>query len=134
MTDVSKRDLAKFGIAVGAVFAGLGAWLLLRSDGQSWAGFVFAILGTGLLLFGLAAPAALRPAHRAWMVFAHALGWVNTRILLGVLFYVLFVLGRLYLLISRKDPMKRRPVNSRKTYWEDVSTPEPEPASYEHTF
>ncbi len=134
MIDVGPRELRNFGLVVGGVFGGIALWLLLRSGGDSWPGFVFAILAAALILFGAALPEALQGPFKAWMVLAHILGWINTRLILGVLFYTMFVLGRLFLVVTRNDPMQRRPDPSRKTYWEVIKTSEPEPASYEHTF
>ena len=114
MTSVSPRELRKFGLVVGGVFGGIALWLLLRSGGDSWPGFVFAILAAALILFGAALPRALRGTFRAWMVLAHILGWINTRLILGVLFYTMFVLGRLFLVVTRTDPMQRRTTISSK--------------------
>ena len=127
------RDLRKFGLAVGGIFCGLAAWLLIRSGGASWPGFVFAMIGAPLVLFGAALPRALGPVHQVWMAFAHILGWINTRIILGVVFYTVFLFGRVFLLLRRNDPMNRKPDSSRKTYWEDLPEPE-DVSSYEHTF
>jgi hypothetical protein len=49
-------------------------------------------LGLSLILIALAfaAPKTLVPVRKAWMAFGHALGWVNSRIILSVVFYVIF--------------------------------------------
>ena len=134
MTNVSPRELRNFGLVVGGVFGGIALWLLLRSGGESWPGFVFAIIAAALILFGAAAPKALKGPFRAWMVLALILGWINTRLILGVTFYTMFVLGRLFLILTRSDPMQRRLLKGRETYWEDIKTPEPDRESYEHSF
>ena len=77
---------------------------------------------------------ALKHVYRGWMAFALVLGWINTRLILGVLFYVGFSLAHLYLLIRRQDPMSRRPDSGRSTYWNDVSHNELTPSSLEHPF
>jgi hypothetical protein len=52
-------------------------------------------------------PAALGPVYKVWMKFAEALGWVNTRIILSVVFYVIFVpLGIIMRMFN--DPMRRK--------------------------
>ena len=50
----------------------------------------------------LGRPAALRPLYTVWMRLALVLGWVNTRILLGFVFYaVLAPLGQTMRLAGR---------------------------------
>ena len=128
------KELRKFGFVVGGVFGALGAWLLYRKGWGSPTGAVFVILAAGLILFGAALPRALAPAYRAWMFLAHVLGWVNTRLILGVVFYVLFAPTRLVLLALRKDPMHRRPAPDMDTYWSEVSNKTSGRESMEHLF
>lgn len=79
------RDLRKFGITMCVAIAVLGALFLWRGKGSpAW---FFGIAGLFLVL-GLAVPVALRPVQKAWMAFAIALGWVMTRVILVVLFYL----------------------------------------------
>jgi len=84
---LDRAGLRKFGLSTGAIVAGLfGAalpWLFGRAF-PLWPWIVFAVLA----LLALAAPAALGPVYRLWMKIGNALGWVNTRILLGLLFFV----------------------------------------------
>ena len=130
----TRRDLRKFGLMVGGVFFGLGAYLLWRKSWDSGLGAVFLVAGTGMILFGLAIPGHLRPAYRAWMAFAHVLGWINTRILLGLIFYLGFTVARAGLWLARKDPMHRRPDRRVSTYWRDTSDRVVDKSSLEHPF
>jgi hypothetical protein len=79
------RDLRKFGITMGITFAVLGGLLVWRGHWQPK--YFFWIAGAFMVL-GLAVPVVLRPVQRAWMAFAIVLGWVMTRVILVVLFYV----------------------------------------------
>lgn len=60
-----------------------------------------------LVSMALITPAALGPVYNIWMRFAEALGWVNTRIILSVIFFVLFfpfgIVMRMF-----NDPMRRK--------------------------
>ena len=80
------RDERDFGRSVGGVCLALAAWSLWR--GRMRAAAVLGSIGGVLLLGGLFAPAALRLPNRLWRGFAHALGWVNSRILLSFVFFV----------------------------------------------
>lgn len=83
---ISTRELRHFGaglaVLVILLFVGLIPWL--RDAARPlWPWFVSAGLG---LAAGIA-PAALRPVYRGWYPIAMALAWINTRFLLGIVFF-----------------------------------------------
>jgi hypothetical protein len=80
-----RRDLRKFGITMAVGLGALGALFLWRGKGEP---MIFFGLAAAFLILGLVLPAALRPIQRGWMAFAIVLGWVMTRVVLVVLFYV----------------------------------------------
>ena len=61
-------------------------------------------------------PAALRPVYTTWMKIGHGIGWVNTRIILGVLFYVIVLPMGLIMRLFGKDPMARKRDESASSY------------------
>ena len=101
----TNEELRKFGLLVGGVFAVIGIWPLgFRGEPLRWWAI---ILGGILIVFGALLPQILAPIHRGWMWAGHVLGWVNTRILLGVVFYGLITpIGLLFRLIG-KDPLRQ---------------------------
>jgi hypothetical protein len=133
MHDTS-REMRKFGLVVGGVFAGIGAYVLWRAGAATLGARICGGLGGALVLAGLLCPRALLPVHRFWMALAHVLGWVNTRLILSAVFYTGFVLARAYLWLRREDPMARRPAPALATYWSDVRTRPAGRKSYEHPF
>jgi hypothetical protein len=100
------RELRNFGLVVGGLFILIGVWpMVWRGTGpRAWA----LILGGPLVLLAIAAPRLLTWPHRAWMALAHVLGWVNTRIVLGVAFFAVFTPMGLVMRLLGKDPMRRR--------------------------
>lgn len=54
--------------------------------------------------------------YRAWMKFAHLLGWVNTRIILIVVYFVTITPLALIFKLIGNDPMERR-LEDTDTYW-----------------
>lgn len=80
---------------------------------------VVAVLGCiafALLLIGTLLPALARRFHFAWMKIASALGYVNSRILLTLVFYLIFVPYNLVKRIAGRDPLNRRKAR-RSSYW-----------------
>ena len=78
------RELRKFGLLVGGVFAALGLFVLLR---HRPAGPYLLAAGAFLSILGLAAPRVLKPIYFAWMVPAMLLGFAVSAILLTLLFF-----------------------------------------------
>ena len=118
----SARELRKFGLTVGGVFLLLG--LVSWYRGHVWPPRVLWTAGVLLVVPGLVAPLVLGPVERAWMRMAAALGYVNTRIILGVLYFVVFVPFGAVMRLFR-DPLDRRLDDDRSSNW---IRREPEPA------
>lgn len=57
---------------------------------------------------GLALPQVLKPVYIGWMKLGHVLGWINTRIILGAVFLLVFVPVALLFRLTGRDPMQRR--------------------------
>jgi len=101
-----RGDLRKFGLllaAVGAVVAGV-AWYRHALPTAFWA---MGIAGC-FLVPALVWPPALRPLHAVWMLVARALGFVNSHLLLALVFYLLFTPMGLVMRLLGRDPLERR--------------------------
>ena len=83
--DVPLKQLRQFGWLMAGVFALVTLWpLVVRGDGiRMWAGILSVIFG----VLGTVFPTGLKPVYRGWMFFGEKIGWVNSRILLGLVFY-----------------------------------------------
>lgn len=58
----------------------------------------------------------LKALYKAWMKFAHALGWVNTRIILSLVYFLIFTPIALIFRLIGKDPLERR-FEAVDSYW-----------------
>ncbi len=110
----TRKELRQFGLLVGAVFTVIGLWpLVFRGEPlRLWA------IGTGGLLIacGGMLPQVLRPVHTGWMWIGHMLGWMNTRILLGIVFYALVTPIGLVRRLMGKDTMRQTFAETSSTY------------------
>jgi hypothetical protein len=112
--EVSPKELRSFAFLVGTVFVVIGLWPLVFR-GQSVR--LWALILAGLLIApGVLWPTLLRPVYRVWMAVGHALGWVNTRIILAVIFYLLFTPVAIIMRLLGKDPMRRKLEPASGTY------------------
>ncbi len=105
LTEARERnsELRNFGLLVGTAFLAIGLWPLLRqADARIWA----IILATVLILPAVVKPDWLRIPHAIWQKVGAALGWFNTRLILGILYMIAIVPIALILRISGKTPLQ----------------------------
>lgn len=111
----ASRELRRFGIvlalALVAVFAGLLPWLFGHT--RPW--WPWPVAATLVALAGVS-PRLLAPVHRGWMVVGHAFGWVNSRILLAAVFFLIIAPLGLMLRMLGKNPITRRPDADAPSY------------------
>lgn len=111
------RQLREFGLVVGGLILLLFSWLLPALHGHPPA--IWPIwLGLPLVLLGLIAPRSLRQPYRAWMALGHALGWVNGRIVLGLVYWLVLQPIALVMRLCGHDPLRRRWDAQASTYRE----------------
>ena len=95
-----------FGLSVGSVFCVLAALLFWR--GRLRTSEIVAVVGATLVLLGAVMPSLLKWPHLWWWRVARVVGDFNARVLLTVMFVVVFVpIGFLWRVIG-KDPLARR--------------------------
>jgi hypothetical protein len=126
-----RGDLRKFGITMAVGLGVLGALFLWRGKGEPMIFFGLAAL---FLVLGLAIPAVLRPVQRAWMAFAIVLGWVMTRVILVVLFFVGVTPVALIARVVGKRFLSLGFEPERASYWERREKPDRGIERYESQF
>jgi hypothetical protein len=86
-----------------------------------------------LVLLGLVFPNALVLPNRAWMVFAEALSFVMTRIILAFVFFAIVTPIGVVKRLFGWDPLQRRAAAS-DSYWKPYSERQRDPRHYEKMF
>ena len=119
-----------FGLTVGFVLAAMAAFTLWR--GHILRAEILGGIGAALVLLALVRPAWLSAPARGWSRVGHALGWVNSRVLLTVMFLLILwpvaVVSRLFgadLLDARRRS---------GSFWLDYSHRLRDPKHYERLF
>ncbi|MBU6482661.1 MAG: sxtJ [Nitrospirae bacterium] len=112
--EVTKRTLRQFGLMVGVVFLLIGLWpFVWRQEAvRIWA----VVPGSLLAVAGLVVPSLLKQVYQGWMWVGHVMGWVNTRIILGVLFYGVVTPMGVVMKLTGRDPMRRGYEPDAQTY------------------
>ena len=118
-TDVTRspspRTLRQFAGLCLIVFGSLAAW-------RVWRGVVDVrteALGAAAVLVGvagLARPALVRWLYTGWMIVAFPIGWTVSRVVLGVIFYGVFMPVGVLFRLMRRDALRVRRSDAR-SYW-----------------
>lgn len=87
---LTKSELRKFGLLTGGIFAVLFGILLPWQWSYSHPVWPWVITIT-LWTPAIAHPQSLQLVYNVWMKIGYTLGWINTRILLGIFYYLIIV-------------------------------------------
>jgi hypothetical protein len=96
------------------------------------------VLGAAALLaaIGLAAPAVLKPFYKGWMILAVMMGWVMTRVVLTLVYYLVLTpiafLGRVF--GEQFLQLKLKRTGETTSYWIRRSGPPRDKSDYERQF
>ncbi len=100
-------------LAAGALFLAWWHW-------RAWSLLVGLILTTAVLLWALLAPRHWAVVQRALDRFARLVASAVSFLLLGLLFLLCFIPGRLLLVVLRRDPLHRRWEPKSASYWQTL--------------
>lgn len=129
--DTSPGRVRKFGLLFGLICALVTGYLLYRGS-EPWAWTAGAAVF--FVLTGLAIQPILKPFYVAWMTFAFLLGWINTRLILGIFFYLILTPIGLILRLTGKDLLDKKFDRGAETYWKRREMGKVDPARYERLF
>lgn len=126
-----KNDVRDFSFALGAIVAGVGAFRMWKEMGFDWP-----LIGAGaaIAFLGLIAKPVMRPVYKGGMYVADKISWVMTRVILTVLYTIVFVPYGLFFRLFRKDLLDRRLHADWPTYWQDKKKKSADPKRYERMF
>ena len=127
----TSKDLRKFGIGLFVILGVIGGLLIWRErvTGPYFAG------ASGLsLILSLAWPQALKPIYRVMMWIGHKLAWVNTYVILTLVFIVIFMPVGLFLRLIGKDLLNQKLEPDRESYWLDRKNPPFDPEAYKQQY
>jgi hypothetical protein len=128
--DRSPRALRRFGLMVGLAILLLGGVFVWRHRGAGWP-LIF--VGAVLILSAGLAPQTLKWIHGPWMIVALALGWVMTRVLLTIVFFLVVTPIGLIQRLFGKRLIEVAFRTDAATYWQS-RTARPVSEDYEKQF
>lgn len=112
---VSDSELRKFGYVMAGFFALFFGVLVPWLWSVKWAYWPW---GVAVLFFGVAAlqPSLLSGFYKLWMRLGKVLEWVNTRLVLGFVFVLVFIPLGLLLRAIGKDTLQKKWDRRLETY------------------
>ena len=109
----SNKEIRSFGITIGIILFIISATLFYY-DKSSYQ--IISYIGGGFIALGIMIPILLKPIYILWMTFAVILGWVMTRVVLSLVFYLIITPIALITRLIGKDflTLKSKKLES---YW-----------------
>ncbi len=108
-----KKDLKSFGVTMGIIFLVIGGLLFFKEKEYYTELISLAGIFIGL---GYIFPIPLKPIYFIWMVFAVIMGWIMTRVILSLIFYLIISPIGFLTRIFGKDFLKLK-IKKHDSYW-----------------
>ncbi|MFH1406922.1 MAG: SxtJ family membrane protein [Candidatus Omnitrophota bacterium] len=114
------KKLRQFGLTLGIILIAFGVVHFLRQR-VSLAVWFFAV-GSAILALVLFAPKWLGPLYFVFTKVTRAIGWVNSYVILSLIYYVILTPIALIMRIFGKDSLERKIDKKINSYWVKKST------------
>lgn len=121
-TEIPRRAITSFAMIVSTALLVIALYQRWRGA-ERWVVVTLISIAAVLSVLSVVAPSLLRPVYRGWMRFGEVLGWINTRIILTLVFFLVVTPIGLLMRLFGRSPME--PARRGDSYWSDV-----EPHSY----
>jgi len=108
------KAIRDFGILIGFILL-IIAGILFYKERESYE--LIILLGIAFIGLGLGMPIILKPFYLVWMNFAVVLGWLMTRLILGLLFYVIVSPIGLISRLFGKEFLELKNISFNRSYW-----------------
>jgi hypothetical protein len=129
---VTPKMLRSFGFLMGGVLS-VFTLIFAYKEVTTVAG-VLAAIASCFILLALLAPAKLEKVHAGWMKFGEVVGKFNAKLILGFMFLSIFSVFHFFLILLRKDFLKRKLNPTADSYWEKRETQEIDVERYEKQY
>ena len=108
------KAIRDFGILIGIILL-IIAGILFYKERESYE--LIILLGIAFIGLGLGMPIILKPFYSVWMYFAVVLGWLMTRLILGLLFYIVVSPIGLISRLFGKEFLELKNISFNRSYW-----------------
>ena len=110
MQSPSKKQLREFGLVIGFGFPIIIGWIIPSLSGHAFRAWSL-YLGLPLLILGITKPSLLSYPYKGWMAIGFALGWLNSRLILGLIYLLILQPISFIMRILGYDPLNKKKSN-----------------------
>ena len=103
---ITKKTLQEFGVIFGLGLPLIIGWLIPFLFGHSPRAWTLAI-GIPTLIISIIYPKILKLPYKIWIKIGIILGWINSKIILGIVFFLILIPISLIMKIFKYDPLKK---------------------------
>ena len=109
-----KSDWKKFGFTMGTILTIIGFSLLWKKNNYYEYSFSLAAV---FFISGLFLPSVLKPVYKAWMALAVVMGFIMTRVIMVIIFYLIVTPIGLIASMTGKKFLDMKIDKNIKSYW-----------------
>ena len=104
---ITNNELRKFGLVVGFIFPLLLGFIIPIMRGHSFAEWTL-FVGIPLLITGTLKPKLLLLPYKFWISLGYVLGWINSRLILGLVFIFVLIPISFFMRLFGYDPLRKK--------------------------
>jgi multisubunit Na+/H+ antiporter MnhG subunit len=108
------KDFRNFGLTIGIILAIFGVVGFINTKSQA---INYLLISLFLLIPALVYPTVLKLPYILWMKLGDILGFIMTRVILAILFYLVLTPTTLVLRIVKKDLLNLKFEPKKSSYW-----------------
>ena len=116
---ITSKKLREFSYLIGIGFPLIIGYLIPIISGHSFRSWTL-LIGLPLLLIGLIKPNLVYYPYKYWMKLGLILGWINSRIILGIVFIFVLQPISIFMFMFKYDPLKK--INKKKSSYRSIRT------------
>ncbi|MDD4979721.1 MAG: SxtJ family membrane protein [Candidatus Omnitrophica bacterium] len=128
---LDKNNLKKFGITMGIAFFIIALLLVIRHKHNSLPVFLISAI---FFIFAFTLQVLLKSVYIFWMKLAYVLSWINTRLILLIMFYLILTPIGLIMKLFKVDLLYLKTDKKRQSYWREREKKLFSPLNYERQF
>ena len=120
MIIITKKTLREFGFIFGLGLPLIIGWLiptLFGHEPRIWTLY----LGLSTLILSILFPNILKLPYKIWIRIGLILGWINSKVILGTVFFLILIPISIIMKLLKYDPLNKSLSSKKSTYREIMS-------------